>query len=314
LKLFINREMKVMKVLFVNREWALLPVLALVAIIVVFAGCTGGNNETQTDGPSGSFKIIGSNTVEPISARWAEEFMKENPGVSIAVSGPGSGVGIAALIDGTTDIAQASRGMKPQEVDQAKEKGINAYEIQVATDALAMVVHPSNPITELTIAQISAIFTSQITNWSEVGGNDAPIVALSRDTNSGTHIFFKEQVVQMKGLATEDKTLEYGQEVLFLPSTKQGVAEVIKNPNAIFYPGLGYITNEVKSLEIKVTADDTAVSPSVETALDGSYSVSRPLFYYTNGEPTGVIKAFLDYALSGEGQEIVAEEGYVPLT
>ncbi|HEY50640.1 MAG TPA: phosphate-binding protein, partial [Dehalococcoidia bacterium] len=162
-------------------------------------------------------------------------------------------------------------------------------------------------------AQLSAIFTNEITNWKEVGGDDAPIVALSRDTNSGTHVFFKEHVVQMAGLDTENKELEYGQKVLFLPSTEGGVTEVANNPNAIFYPGLGYVTDKVKPLAIKKTADDPAVLPSVETALDGTYPIARPLLYYTNGEPSGVIKAFVDYCLSSEGQAKVTKVGYVPL-
>jgi phosphate transport system substrate-binding protein len=299
--------------LFTNpvRKWFILPVAVLMLTAVAMVGCpgTGGGGS----GLSGSFSIIGSNTVTPLSSVWAEEFMKNYPDVSIAVSGPGSGVGIAALIDGTTDICQASRKIKSSEVEQAEANGVEPYEIQVATDALSVVVNPSNPVSELTIAQLSAIFTNQITNWSEVGGNDAPIVALSRDTNSGTHVFFKEHVVQMAGLPTADTSLEYGTKVLFLPSTKEGVDEVAKNPNAIFYPGLGYLTNEVKPLAIKRTADTPGVLPSVETALDGSYPISRPLLFYTNGEPTGAIKAFIDYCLSPEGQAKVTEVGYVPL-
>jgi phosphate transport system substrate-binding protein len=289
------------------KKWFISPVAVLMIVAIALAGCPG------TGGGTNSFKIIGSNTLEPLSVVWAEEFMKAHPEVSIAVSGPGSGVGIAALIDGTTDIAQASRKIKSAEIEQAEANGVEPYEIQVATDALSVVVHPSNPVSELTIAQLSAIFTNQITNWREVGGNDAPIVAISRDTNSGTHVFFKEHVVQMAGLPTEDKTLEYGTKVLFLPSTKEGVDEVAKNPNAIFYPGLGYVTEEVKPLAIKRTADTSGVLPSVETALDGTYPIARPLLYYTNGEPVGAIKNFIDYCLSAEGQAKVTEVGYVPL-
>ncbi len=296
----------------IEKAWLILVLLLVAGLATTTAGC-GSDTTGAEDGLSGSFKIIGSNTLEPLSVVWAEEFMKMHPKVSIAVSGPGSGVGIAALIDGTTDIAQASREMKSTEIDQAKAKGVNPYEIQVATDALAVVVHPSNPVSELTIAQLSAIFTNRITNWKEVGGNDAPIVVLSRDTNSGTHVFFKEHVVQMKGLPTEDKSLEYGSKVLLLPSTKQGVDEVTKNHNALFYPGLGYVTDRVKPLAIKKTADDPGVLPSVETALAGTYPIARPLLYYTNGEPTGVIKAFIDYCLSAESQAKVTEVGYVPL-
>ena len=294
-----------------RRKWLMLPLTVLLVATIALIGC--GGTPGDEGGLSGSFKIIGSNTVEPLSVVWAEEFMKMYPNVRIAVSGPGSGVGIAALIDGTTEVAQASREMKSTEIDQAKARGVDPYEIQIATDALSVIVNPSNPVSELTIAQLSAIYTDQITNWKEVGGNDAPVVAISRDTNSGTHVFFKEHVVQMKGLPTADKSLEYGPKVLFLPSTEEGASEVAKNPNAIFYPGLGYVTDEVKLLAIKKTADDPAILPSVETALDGTYPVARPLLYYTNGKPTGVIEAFIDYCLSLEGQQKVIEAGYVPL-
>ena len=295
--------------------WIVLTLVLLIGLIVGLPGCSGETGIAAEDGhgTDGSFKIIGSNTVEPLSVLWAEEFMKMNPDVSIAVSGPGSGVGIAALIDGTTDIAQASRQMKSSEYDQARENGRDPVETTVAMDALSVVVNPSNPVSELTIAQLSGIFTGRITNWNEVGGNDAPIVALSRDTNSGTHVFFKEHVVQMRGTDKEDKTLEYGPKVLFLPSTKEGVDEVAGNENAIFYPGLGYLTDEVKPLAIKKTADDPAVLPSVGAAQDGSYPISRGLYYYTDGEPAGIIKAYIDYCLSSEGQLKVIESGYVPL-
>ncbi len=295
-----------------KKRW--LALILIATLVLIAPGCNSQSDTTSTgDELSGSFNIIGSNTVTPLTSVWAEEFMKMHPKVNIAVSGPGSGAGIAALINGTTDICQASRKIKSKEIDQAKANGIELYEIQVATDALSVVVHPTNPVSELTIAQLSVIYNGKITNWKEVGGNDASIVAISRDTNSGTHVFFKEHVVQMKGLPTEDKSLEYGPKVLFLPSTEEGVSEVVKNPNAIFYPGLGYVTTEVKPLAIKKTADSPGVLPSIETALDGSYPVARPLLYYTNGAPAGIIKAFIDYCLSPEGQEKVTEVGYVPL-
>lgn len=239
--------------------------------------------------------------------------MKQNQGVGISVSGPGSGAGIAALIDGTTDICQSSRLITTQEIAQAKAKGVNPNEIQVASDALSVVVNPSNPVSELTTAQLSAIYTNKITNWKEVGGKDESIVVFSRDTNSGTHVFFKEHVVQMAGLPTADKKLEYGSKVLFLPSTEEGVTQVAGNPNAIFYAGLGYLNSTVKALGVKKTAGDPAVKPSVATSLDGTYPVSRPLVYYTNGAPAGVIKAYIDYCVSGTGQAEVLKAGFVPL-
>ncbi|MFC2006063.1 PstS family phosphate ABC transporter substrate-binding protein [Chloroflexota bacterium] len=303
-----------MKINMIKTKKGWLAATFMAVLVIIMAGCSSPSTTAPTgDELSGFFSIIGSNTVTPLTSVWAEEFMKMHPKVNIAVSGPGSGAGIAALINGTTDICQASRTIKQQEIGQAKANGVEPYEIQVATDALSVVVNPSNPISELTIVQISAIYTNQITNWKEVGGTDAPIVAIARDTNSGTHVFFKEHVVQMAGLPGEDKSLEYGNKVLLLPSTEQGVSEVARNSNAIFYPGLGYLTSEVKPLVIKKTADSPGVLPSMETALDGTYPVSRPLLYYTNGTPTGNLKDFIDYVLSSDGQAKVTEVGYVPL-
>jgi phosphate transport system substrate-binding protein len=298
-----------------TKKW-FIPIEITLLLALFLAGCSSTPNTPATPTAStllGSFKIIGSNTITPLSSIWAEDFMKKNPQVSIAISGPGSGAGIAALIDGTTDICQSSRLITQKEIDQANAKGVNPYEIQVASDALSVVVHPSNPISELTIAQLSAIYTNKITNWKEVVGNDAPIVVLSRDTNSGTHVFFKEHVVQMSGLPSADKTLEYGAKVLFLPSTEEGVTQVASNPKAIFYAGLGYVNNTVKTIAVKKTANDVAVKPSVATSLDGTYPVSRQLVYYTNRAPTGVIKAYIDYCLSEVGQQEVLDAGFVPL-
>ncbi len=289
--------------------WTVLSLLAILTLV----GCSSSATNIAPDTLSGSIKIIGSNTVTPLSSVWAENFMRANPGVSIAVSGPGSGVGFASLIDGTADICQSSRLITAKEIEQAKSKGVSPYEIQVASDGLSVIVNPSNPVSELTIEQLSAIYTGKITNWKEVGGNDAPIVVMGRDTNSGTHAFFKEHVVQMYGLPTADKTLEYGNNVLFLPSTEVGLSQVASNPNAIFYAGLGYVNDKVKIIAIKKTPNDPAVRPSVATVLDGTYAISRPLLYYTNGAPTGVIKAYIDYCLSEEGQKAVLEVGFVPL-
>jgi phosphate transport system substrate-binding protein len=277
----------------------------LLAAAVLISGCGGAGGD--------SFSITGSNTVQPLSVLWAEEFMSMNLDVSITVSGPGSGVGIAALIDDTTDIAQSSRKIKQSEIDQAVANGVNPYETLVAADALAVAVHPSNSVTALTIAQLSAIYTNQITNWQELGGADLEIVAISRDTNSGTHVFFKEVAVQMEGLPTQDNTLEYGDNVLFLPSTSAGVTEVAGNPNAVFYAGLAYVDETVKTMAVKRTADDLAILPSVETAADLTYPLVRPLLYYTNGEPAGIIATFIDYCLSAAGQAKVLEVGYVPV-
>ncbi|MFA5308521.1 MAG: PstS family phosphate ABC transporter substrate-binding protein [Dehalococcoidales bacterium] len=303
--------------MFKSVKKLLLPLALVLVAALVLTGC-GSTDKTTTPATgtpalTGSFKIIGSNTITPLSAVWAENFMKVNSKVSIAVSGPGSGVGIAALIDGTTDICQASRAIKASEITQAQEKGVDPYEIQVATDALSVIVNPANPVSELTFAQLSAIYTNQITNWQEVGGNDAPILVLSRDNNSGTFAYFLEDVVQMAGMTTADKTLQYGGKVLLLPSTEEGISQVAGNANAIFYSGLGYLNDTVKAVAIKKTASDAAVLPSVATSLNGTYPISRPLFYYTNGAPTGAIKVYIDYCLSDEGQQEVLVAGFVPL-
>jgi phosphate transport system substrate-binding protein len=302
----------------------ILLALSLVAAVAVM-GCAAPSPATPTTNPtsqpaipvppapipnlSGSLKVIGSNTVTPISSVWAEMFMKANPKVSIAVSGPGSGVGIAAFIDGTTDICQSSRPITAAEIDKAKANGRTANEIIVAFDGLAIVVNPKNPVNELTMEQISDIYSGKITNWKQVGGDDAEIVALSRDSNSGTHVFFKEHVVQMK-----DKKAEFGQGTLFLPSTESGVTEVAKNAKAIFFPGLGYVTKDLKILGVKKDAASPAVKPSIATVHDKTYPVSRPLFFYVNGQPAGLTKAFIDYAVSKTGQTVVEYMGFVPLS
>ena len=289
----------------IKRKGLIPAATGLLIAAIVLSGCNGNGDEL-------SFDITGSNTVQPLSVVWAEEFMAANSGVSIAVSGPGSGVGIAALIDGTTDIAQSSRSIRQSEIDAANARGITPNEIMVAKDALAFVVHPSNSVTELTFAQLSAIYTNEITNWQELGGPDLAITAAARDTNSGTHVFVKETVVQMRGLPTEDTGLEYGPGVLFLPSTSAGISEVAGNPGAIFYAGLAYVTETVQAVAVSQTGDDPYVLPSVETATEGTYKVWRPLFYYTDGQPTGIVKTFIDYCLSAAGQQKVLEVGYVP--
>jgi phosphate transport system substrate-binding protein len=156
--------------------------------------------------------------------------------------------------------------------------------------------------------QLSNIYAGKISNWKEVGGANAPIVVISRDSNSGTHVFFKEHVVQLK-----DKKAEYGAQTLFLPSTEAGITETAKNVNAIFYSGLGYVTKDVKTLGIKKDTSSPTVMPSIKTVHDNSYPVARPLFFYTDGTPQGVIKAFIDYGLSQDGQATVEKMGFVPL-
>ncbi|MGI2336071.1 MAG: PstS family phosphate ABC transporter substrate-binding protein [Dehalogenimonas sp.] len=299
-------------------KWFTLPLTLILMLSMVVTGCSTDNGDpdpTGTGDPlSGFIDVTGSNTVTPISSIWAEEFMKLHQNVSIAVSGPGSGAGIAQFINGSIDIAQSSRPMKQSEKDQATAAGITVVETKVALDALSVVVNPANPIDNLTIEQLSDIYSGKITNWNQVGGNNAPIVVMSRDTNSGTYAYFLEEVVQLILAGKKDTSIQYAPAVQLLPSTEVGINQVTQNVNAIFYAGLGYLDNSVKALGIKATAEAPAVLPSVATAKDSSYAIARYLYFYTNGTPTGVIKAFIDFALSPAGQIIVEEQGFVALS
>jgi phosphate transport system substrate-binding protein len=215
------------------------------------------------------------------------------------VQGGGSGTGIAAMINGTVDFANASREMKEEEIAEAQSKGINPVEHKVAIDGIAVIVNPANPVTGLSKDQLGAIYRGEIKNWKEVGGPDKPIVLLSRDSSSGTYEYFKEEVV--------GKDKEYAASAKLLPATQAIVDEVVANDAAIGYVGLGYVTPEVKVLAID------GVVASIETAANGTYPISRYLYMYSNGEPTGVMAAYLEWILGEEGQKLVADEGFVPL-
>lgn len=252
----------------------------------------------------------GSDTIVNLALAWAETYMDAHPDVRISVTGGGSGTGIAALINGTVDIANASRAMKSKEVESAKANGVEPVEFTIARDAIAVVVNPHNPVDRLTIDQISDIYTGKITNWKEVGGEDRPIVLTSRESNSGTYVYFLEHVVR-KG--DKESDLLFSPEALLLPSSEGISLETSRNPNAIGYDGLGYVTPEQKTLRIARTAAGPFVAPSIETVNSGDYPVARPLYVYTDGQPTGEIKAYLDWILGDEGQAIVRELGFVPL-
>lgn len=259
---------------------------------------------------SGSIQIKGSDTMVNLGQAWAEAFMEKEPSALIAVTGGGSGTGIAALINQTCDIAQSSRDMGEKEFDQARQKGINVQELQVGIDALAVVVHPDNPVRDLTIGQLSDIFTGKIQNWKEVGGKDELIIVISRERNSGTHVYFLEEVVR-KG--EKDNKNEFAPSVLMMPSSQAIEQEIAVNRSSIGYFGLGYLSPRVQSIHVKQEKTGTFVAPSVENALNGSYPLSRPLYFYLPGEPKGVVKQFVDFALSDEGQAIVLDMQFVPL-
>lgn len=279
--------------------------------VLVLTACGGpAKAQSSSAGSQRTIEDIGSDTIVNLALAWAEAYQKINPDVRISVSGGGSGTGLAALVNGTTDIANSSRKIKPEEIAGAKKNGIDPYEIEIARDAIGVIVHPDNPVQQLTLRQISDIYSGKITNWQDVGGENRPIVLLSRESNSGTHVYFLEQVVRLGD--SKDKTL-FSQDTLLLPSSEGIMAEVRQNPNAIGYDGLGYITPDVKTLAIAPKAGGEYVKPSIATVNNGKYPIARPLFMYTPGEPQGDVKIYLDWILGSEGQKIVGQLGFVPL-
>jgi len=300
----------------------IITVLALFLISSILLGCSGqteteNNGTAQTDSSEGQFidtelVIQGSDTLLEVSQNWAEAFMNANPGVNISVTGGGSGTGIAALINKTADLANASRSIKDKEIEAAKDKGLDVQEFTVAWDGISVIINKNNPVAELSIEQISKIFTGEITNWNEAGGNDGEIVVTSRDSSSGTYSYFKERVVQMDGEIEEN---DYTQMALFLASNSAIRGEVAGNENAIGYIGLGYLDDSVKAVYVIGEEAIEGVAPSIENVQDGSYPISRPLYIYTSdSDLTDLEQAFLDFAIGEEGQAIALKIGFVPLS
>jgi phosphate transport system substrate-binding protein len=239
-----------------------------------------------------------------LGQRWAETYMTEHPGTRVQVTGGGSGTGIAALINGGTDICEASRPMKDKEKEQVSNRhGKDVKEIPVALDGVALYVNEASPIQTLSEPQIKAIYTGHITNWRDVGGNDQTIVAYSRENNSGTYVFFKEHILENEDFAREIQTL---------PGTAAVVNAVAKDPASIGYGGIAYATG-IRAVAVKRDETSEAVHPSLQTVQDGQYPLSRSLFFYTIGEPEGEVKAFIDWVLGPEGQKICEAVGYYPL-
>lgn len=251
-----------------------------------------------------SCKIKGSDTVLPLTQKEAEVYMKQHPGSSIMVTGGGSGVGIAAILNGTTDIAQSSRKMKMDEKMKMQDAGKAFKETIIAYDALAVIVNTANKVEQMTREQIEGIFTGKITNWKEVGGEDLKIVVYSRETSSGTYEFFKEHVLNKKNFAPS---------ALLMPATGAIVQSVSQTKGAIGYVGLAYLESDVKALRVSYDQGKTYVNPNVENAMNKSYPISRPLYYYYLNATEKSIQPFIDFILSAEGQKIVKEVGYVPV-
>ena len=280
----------------------------LALIILTMFIVSGCEEKVDPNEPQGFIQVKGSDTIVNATQQISEEFMKEYPYVFVAVTGGGSGVGIASLINKTCDVATASREIKPKEIELAEKRGVFPKEFVVAHDGVAVIVNKNNPIDKLTIKDLHNIFTGKVTNWKEIGGKDLPMVTLSREVSSGTHAYFKEEVVK---LGKKDSPDEFSAQTLLLSSSQAIVEEVVTNDAAIGYLGMGYVSDRTKSL--LVGRDNQFYPPDIEHVLKKTYPLSRPLYFYTNGEPSGGTKLFIDFALSGAGQLQFKETGFVPI-
>ncbi len=308
MKLFRRRTIIASVIPGILHRLLVLP-LTILAFGLTACAARGGGDPGST-GIGDTIENKGSDTIVNLALAWAEAYQSDHPDIRISVTGGGSGTGIAALINGTVDIANASRKIKPEEEAAAIENGVEPIEFIISRDAIAIIVHHDNPVNQLSIDQISAIYSGEVSNWSEVGGDDRPIVRLSRETNSGTHVYFLEQVLR-KG-SKEDDTL-FSTDTLLLPSSEGITAEVRDNPNAIGYDGLGYVTPEVKVVAVGLSPEGPFILPSVETVNSGAYPIARDLYMYTAGEPAGQVAEYLSWILSAEAQEIVLRLGFVPI-
>ena len=278
---------------------------------------TNGNAPKMADsstgaGAGGDSKLVieGSDTLLPLAQKWAEDFKKENPSVNLTVTGGGSGNGINSLLNGTADIADASRQAKDKEKAAAKEKGWEMNETPVARDGITIVVNPKNPVKSLTLAQLADIYTGKTKNWKEIGGADTPIVPSGRDTASGTYAYFQEDVLNKE---------KYRADMISTPSNNAIAGNVAAQPGGIGYIGVAYAkeftqAGKVKEVGISFKTGDAPVLPTEDTILSGTYPISRALYNYTHGTPTGLAKKYLDYVTGPEGQKVVVAQGYVPLT
>jgi phosphate transport system substrate-binding protein len=282
----------------------------LLLVSVIFTACGSPSAQAASDTASAYIENKGSDTIVNLALAWAERYQTERPDVRISVTGGGSGTGIAALINGTVDIANASRQIKSEELDEAKAKGMNPVEFVIARDAIAVIVNPENPVRRLTLKQISDIYSGKISNWKEIGGDDRPVVRLSRETNSGTHVYFLENVLR---LGEKDNKTLFSQDTLLLPSSEGIINEVRLNPNAIGYDGLGYVPKDLKMIAIAKKDGEPYVLPAIATVNDKSYPIARDLYMYTASAPEGAVKTYLEWIMSPEAQEIVSQLGFVPI-
>jgi len=293
-------------------------ILLPLVLAVLLAGC---GEIIDPNEPQGFVQTKGSDTIVNAMQEVSEEFMKAYPHVFVAVTGGGSGVGIASLINKTTEIATASREMKAKEIEMAEKRGVHPKEFVIAYDGVAVIINSNNPIDRLSIEDLHDIFTGKITNWSRLGGKDLPIVTLSREVSSGTHMYFKEEVVQ---LGQKGNTEEFSKETLLLTSSQAIVEEVANNEGAVGYLGMGYMSDRTKPVLVGKVENQGAVDerqgtsegfypPSVDNVVAKTYPLSRPLYLYTDGEPQGVVKLYIDFTLGPVGQTQFMETGFVPV-
>ena len=296
-----------------NKHSIFLLISVLLFSSILFVGCKKKDAEEKT-----VISIKGSDTMVNLAQKWAEVYMQKNPNVSIQVTGGGSGTGVAALLNGTTDLANASRELKESELETAKEKGVTPVTYEVALDGIAVIVHPDNPVDNLTVQQLSDIFSGKITNWKELGGPDMMITLYGRENSSGTYEFFKEHVL---GKDEAGKQIDYSPTTQVLQGTAALGEAVARDKKGIGYGGVGYfaLRKDVKILHIKENASSPAISPAENGQVNynviwnGDYSISRYLYCFTNGEATGELKNYIDFVLSPEGQKLVESMEYIPL-
>lgn len=286
--------------------------VAVTSALLIFA-CGRGGEQSSSSVKKVAIQNAGSDTMVNLAQAWAEAYAKIRPEISIEVAGGGSGTGIAALINGTVDIANSSRAMKPDEIEKTRQNtGKEPVEFVVGYDGLAVYVHKNNPLEAISLEQLAEIYGEggTYTKWSQLGIQNSEcssdeIIRVSRQSNSGTYFYFREAVLG------ERRDFKLGSRDLH--GSKDVVELVAHTPCAIGYSGMGYMTDNVKMLKVSRKTGETAYEPNVQNVLDGHYPIARPLYVYSLGEPTGEIKAYLEWIYSDEGQKIVEETGYIPL-
>lgn len=270
----------------------------LFAVIIIAAAAFGFTLQQNV------ITVKGSDTMVNLAQIWAQKYMDKKPGVTIQVTGGGSGTGIAALINGTTDICNASRPMKPSEREKLKQRFNSlGVEIKAALDGLSIYLNKSNGVKELTLDQLKQIYTGKITNWKQVGGNDAKIIVYGRENSSGTYVYFKDNVLGGGDFASTMQSL---------PGTAAVVNAVAKDKNAIGFGGAAY-AKDIKYALVKKDANTPGFAPTEENIKSGKYPITRFLYLYTKSRPSGALKEYIDWILSSEGQSIVSQVGYFPI-